>query len=368
MILMIYINDRIHGNIEIDNIAQSIIDTPEFQRLRRISQTGVLQWIFPSANHSRFEHSIGVYHLAKEFAKNLLEKYKLKNKEKLIEIISIAGLIHDLGHLAFSHLFELFLKNNNITFHHEELSQKLFKHICKKYKIKLSDIDIQNIIDIIHPPEDWEKGFIWNDKNIGIWVYQIVANPLNGIDVDKFDYLLRDSISCGINTNFHYDRIIKMSKIIDNEIVYPEKLKYNIFEMFLTRYKMHQQIYNHKTVKALEILIMNIFKELNILDLTYKIHTLDILQITDNIIYKYDNKNIKNILYKIDSRNFPKITTETSAKYKIPIKIGMTSDDFHPLLKIKYFNKDNKIFNLKLQDYGILATNSFSENITLFYE
>ena len=79
-------------------------------------------------------------------------------------------------------------------------------------------------------------------------------------------------------------------------------------------------------------------------------------------------KNIKNILYKIDSRNFPKITTETSAKYKIPIKIGMTSDDFHPLLKIKYFNKDNKIFNLKLQDYGILATNSFSEDITLFYE
>ena len=60
MILMIYINDRIHGNIEIDIIAQSIIDTPEFQRLRRISQTGVLQWIFPSANHSRFEHSIGV--------------------------------------------------------------------------------------------------------------------------------------------------------------------------------------------------------------------------------------------------------------------------------------------------------------------
>ena len=107
MILMIYINDRIHGNIEIDVIAQSIIDTPEFQRLRRISQTGVLQWIFPSANHSRFEHSIGVYHLAKEFAKNLLEKYELKNKEKLIKIISIAGLIHDLGHLAFSHLFEL---------------------------------------------------------------------------------------------------------------------------------------------------------------------------------------------------------------------------------------------------------------------
>ena len=136
MILMIYINDRIHGNIEINTIAQSIIDTPEFQRLRRISQTGVLQWIFPSANYSRFEHNI----------------------------------------------------------------------------------------------------------------------------------------------------------------------------------------------------------------------------------------NIKNILYKIDSRNFPKITNETSAKYKIPIKNGMTSNDFHPLLKIKYFNKDNKIFNLKLHDYGILATNSFSEDITLFYE
>ena len=98
--------DNIHGYIEVDNIALSIIDTPEFQRLRHIHQGGVLYYVFPTANHSRFEHSIGTYHLAKKIINNIRSKQpELGITDEIVKVISIAGLCHDMGHVMYSHLF-----------------------------------------------------------------------------------------------------------------------------------------------------------------------------------------------------------------------------------------------------------------------
>lgn len=366
---MSYIKDRIHGSIEISPIAKSIIDTPEFQRLRRICQAGVLQWIFPSANHSRFEHSIGVYHLAKSFSKNLTWSLDIENKNRLCELIGIAGLVHDLGHLAFSHLFETFMKGRGLTFHHEELSQKLFYKICKEYDIQLSEEEKLIVSNIVHPPEDWEDGFIWNKKNIGKWVYQIVASPITGIDVDKFDYLLRDSASCGMSVSFDFDRIIKMSKIIDGEIIFPWKLRFNIFEMYLSRYHLHLNVYHHKTVVALEILVSQILEELSKEDdFETKINKLDILDLTDNIIFNYKNKKIRKILFNIETRNYPKSTTKDKAKYLIPITNSLCNETENPLTKIKYLNKANNIIYAKVTDYGLLASHNYTHKINYYFE
>ena len=101
------IYDNIHGDINIDPIAQSIIDTPEFQRLRYIHQTGVLYLVYPTAVHSRFEHSLGVYHLGIIMIKKLKEKHpEININSEIILMVGIAGLCHDLGHLLFSHLFD----------------------------------------------------------------------------------------------------------------------------------------------------------------------------------------------------------------------------------------------------------------------
>lgn len=364
-----YFYDKIYGSIEITDLAKSIIDTSEFQRLRRIHQTGVLLFLFPSANHTRFEHSIGVYHLARTFTKNLLEDYYIKNKNRLIELIGIAGLVHDLGHLAFSHLFESFLKNQNIKFNHEELSQILFRYICDKYKLNITKDEIEMIIQLIHPKEKWIDGFIWCDENIGTWIFQIVANPINGLDVDKFDYLVRDSMSCGFNVKFDCDRIIKMSKIIENQLVYPWKLRYNLFEVFLTRYQLHQQLYKHKTVKGIELVIIKILEELNnTYNFQNKIKNLEILELTDNIIYQYNNPIIKKLLEKIETRQFPKISLKKEATILIKCDLGYTNERNNPLLNIKYFDKHLHIINPKIKDYGILASNTFHQTISLYFK
>ncbi|ADO67161.1 putative HD superfamily phosphohydrolase [Cafeteria roenbergensis virus] len=365
---MLYINDKIHGSIEISNLAQSIIDTPEFQRLRRISQVGVVKWIFPSATHTRFEHSIGVYHLAKTFSKNLLWDKTLAQKSRLIELIGIAGLVHDLGHLAFSHLFESYLLSQGINFHHEELSQNLFRTICIKYKINLTNEDIDLIINLIHPPQNWKDGRIWQGIQIGKWIYQIISNPSTGIDVDKFDYIIRDSVYCGVTVSFNFDRIIKMSQIIDNEIIYPWKIRFNIFEMYLSRYEMHRQIYHHKTVMSLEILISQILKHLNqTYDFKTMINNYNILELTDDIIYKYDNIDISNLLYRIDTRQFPKSCSKETAIYTISLTNSLSSNQQNPLTYIKYFNKNKAIIYANIEDYGILASHDYKQKCIFYF-
>ncbi len=139
---------NIHGPIRISNIALKIIETQEFQRLRNIKQMGASFYVFPSATHSRFEHSIGVYHLTGKLLDVLKSKYpnKIYNTYELnnimlndyhTELIKIGGLCHDIGHGPYSHLFDLVMKNCDIGEfdEHENRSCELVKIICQKTKL-----------------------------------------------------------------------------------------------------------------------------------------------------------------------------------------------------------------------------------------
>ena len=240
------IYDPVHGNIFIDSLAKQIVDTEEFQRLRNIKQLGCCYYVFPGASHNRFEHSLGVYHLAKEYIQILNTEHQFTDND--IKCISIGALIHDLGHGPYSHLFDdLVSKEKN----HEYRSIKLFESMNTKYKLGFTNIDIDYIHKIIYPKD------INEEKK---YLYQIVSN-INGVDVDRFDYLMRDITMIGLNYGIEYQRIMKHSKIVNNEIIYSSKVKLNIDDFFRTRYIMYKEIYNHHTVRSIEFMIQEFLKQ-----------------------------------------------------------------------------------------------------------
>ncbi|XP_062586032.1 deoxynucleoside triphosphate triphosphohydrolase SAMHD1-like isoform X2 [Saccostrea cucullata] len=232
-------NDPIWGPIELNPVCVKIIDTPEFQRLRFIKQLGGCSFVYPGAVHTRFEHSIGTSYLAGCLVRNLKKKlkkhnpeYNIKIKDKDILCVEIAGLCHDLGHGAFSHLFD------------------------------------QLFIPRIRRDSDWTKksaGETGREEKLD-FLYEIVANEKNKIDVDKWDYFSRDCHMLGMKHNFQVMRSIMLARVIkhkhsedDNKyqyhISFPLSEYMNIFDMYHARYTLHRRAYQHPVNKAVELMI-----------------------------------------------------------------------------------------------------------------
>ena len=256
------IYDNIHGYIKLDNIAISIIDTEIFKRLKNLKQLGNCHYVFPGAQHTRFEHSIGVYFLAgkvlEEIKKNQPE---IELNEKTIELVKIAGLVHDLGHGPFSHLYDDLIINNLIenginlngkSRVHEYRSCLLLDEIIKNLNIKYSKNQILFIKSLICPK------YFKKMNQYPKFLYQIISNEDTSLDVDKFDYLKRDPYNIGLNKHIDFERLIQNIKIIDNEIYYPNKISNQISEIFEIRFKFFRDVYNHHTIVAIDYMIADI--------------------------------------------------------------------------------------------------------------
>uniref|UniRef100_A0A8B9HPB5 SAM and HD domain containing deoxynucleoside triphosphate triphosphohydrolase 1 n=1 Tax=Astyanax mexicanus TaxID=7994 RepID=A0A8B9HPB5_ASTMX len=204
-----------------------IIDTPEFQRLRNIKQLGGGYYVYPGASHNRFEHSLGVAHLAgkllQSLKKTLPEGLEITPNDELC--VQIAALCHDLGHGPFSHAFDIFMKKLDSSWKHEDASVKMFKHLIEENGIKeimerenkdwdaFSEKDFMFMMELIQGPSksasEWPyKG---RDKKKA-FLYDIVANHRNGIDVDKMDYFARDCHHLGMKCNFSHERFITFAR------------------------------------------------------------------------------------------------------------------------------------------------------------
>lgn len=300
--------DSIHGYIDLDPIASAIVNTHIFQRLRHISQTGVLSYVFPTATHTRFEHSIGTYHLAKRMISEISRKQpELQITDEMVMLVSIAGLCHDLGHLLFSHLFDEFLEHTHCMHEnavHEIRSLSLLRYAVETYCIPLTNDQLHVIGDLIYPKKSTYE--TWQAKyRVGKWIFQIVSNPLNSIDVDKFDYLTRDTRAVGLKLGFDYSRLLMDARVIGDEICYSSQCSEDIYQMFFLRYRLHRQIYNHKAVKAIEILIVQVLHDLEkkmgisqYLDEPEKM-----IQLVDYLVFQQQHPNIR----KIHTRNLPKL-------------------------------------------------------------
>ncbi|MED6219678.1 hypothetical protein PIB30_037992 [Stylosanthes scabra] len=245
------VRDNVHGNIFLEPIFLKFVDTEQFQRLRDLKQLGLSHMVYPGAVHTRFEHSLGVYWLADK-AMDILKRHQgaeLGIERSDVLTVKLAGLLHDVGHGPFSHAFEhgfLPLVLNGATWNHEEMSVKMVDHIVDQHNIDIDPELLKKAKEMItsssvHPPQKIkEKQFL----------YDIVANGRNGIDVDKFDYIVRDSRACGLGRNFQPDRLMETMQVLDNEICYRSQDYLTIHKLFATRADLHRTVYTHPKVKA----------------------------------------------------------------------------------------------------------------------
>uniref|UniRef100_A0A8C8GFX0 Deoxynucleoside triphosphate triphosphohydrolase SAMHD1 n=1 Tax=Oncorhynchus tshawytscha TaxID=74940 RepID=A0A8C8GFX0_ONCTS len=274
-------NDPIHGHVEMHPLLVRIIDTPQFQRLRHIKQLGGTYFVFPGASHNRFEHSIGVGYLAGSLVQELNERQpELFISRRDILCVQIAGLCHDLGHGPFSHMFDgMFIPKvrPESKWNHEEASLAMFDHlVCenalepamKEHGLVLPD-DLVFIKEQIAGPQNtvplmvevsWPYKGRPEEKS---FLYEIVANKRNGIDVDKWDYFARDCFHLGIQNNFDYRRFLKFARVCEvngkKHICTRDKEVGNLYDMFHTRNCLHRRAYQHKVGNIIETMITEAF-------------------------------------------------------------------------------------------------------------
>ncbi|XP_036447396.1 deoxynucleoside triphosphate triphosphohydrolase SAMHD1-like isoform X1 [Colossoma macropomum] len=268
-------NDPIHGHIELHPLLVRIIDTPQFQRLRHIKQLGGTYLVFPGASHNRFEHSVGVGYLAGCLVRALNERQpELLISKQDILCVQIAGLCHDLGHGPFSHMFDgMFIPKvrPEMNWKHENASVQMFDHLVKvnnlepvmeKYGLSLPCDLIFIKEQIAGPLDSIASGSKWPYKGRSeekSFLYEIVANKRNGIDVDKWDYFARDCYHLGIQNNFDYRRFLKFARVCEvkgkKHICTRDKEVGDLYDMFHTRNCLHRRAYQHKVGNIIEVMI-----------------------------------------------------------------------------------------------------------------
>ena len=230
------INDPVYGFITIDDeLIYKIISHPYYQRLRRIHQMAMAHLVYPGAIHTRLHHSLGAYHLMCNALHELKSKgVSISTEEE--QAAKIAILLHDIGHGPYSHALEHTLIKDSS---HEEISLWIMKKMNEELNGK-----INMAIDIFtnaHPKK---------------FLHQLLSGQL---DVDRMDYLIRDSFFTGVSEGvIGYDRIIKMLTVHNGELMIEEKGTHSIEKFLVSRRFMYWQVYLHKTVLCAEKMLVNI--------------------------------------------------------------------------------------------------------------
>lgn len=342
------IQDNVSGSIRIFKDILKLIHTPEFQRLHNIKQLGFCYFVYPTAKHTRFEHCVSVCYLSYILCMVIRRKYPDKEYEikelgitskltdEIILDIMISSLGHDIGHCGGSHTFDdIVLKNSkHPNSKHEVRSIIIIEQICKR-ELNLPQNRINFIASLINP----------SIHHTGV-LYQIVSNNLNGLDVDKFDYLRRDPTNVGLNFKFDYSRILQ-EFIIDknNNIAYSKHISWDVLNCFTVRYNCHAVIYSHKTVKIIEQMFADI---LELVDPIF--HISDSILDMEKFIRYTDEKIFNDLTNAYDSieNNESKYNFDEKEKIKNAYQI------YQNILTRKLYKSifyDNKVTKKQIEDF-----------------
>lgn len=291
-----FIRDSIHGDLHLTDFELKILDTVPIQRLRRIKQLGFANLVYPGANHTRFEHSIGTLFLANKLA------HRLQLDDEIVELLRVCGLLHDIGHAPFSHVSERVLKHN-----HESVTKKIIK-----------DSEITDILNTRFDPK-----LITNIIEGKTMYGKIISGDL---DVDRMDYLKRDSYYTGVAYGIiDTERLLYSLTYEGNELVLSDKGVQAAESTLLARYFMYPTVYQHHTTRIVNGMFRVALKRL----------------LDDQVILEEDLRNLDDGDLINITRNTPGIAQETISNidtrhlYKVADKI--------PLSK---FNNPEEVVNM----------------------
>jgi HD superfamily phosphohydrolase len=295
------ITDPIHKHIRFTKVEHDILDNQMFQRLRRIRQLAGAHLIYPSAQHSRFEHSLGTMHIAGYAAETLLSKGYLESEEEIQEL-RLAALLHDIGHGPFSHLFEEVLNEKNRK-NHEDIGKEII------LKSEISDI----ISRYGHDPSTISNLSCGQSKIK--FLNEIIAGSLSA---DIMDYLPRDGMFTGTEYgNIDYHRLVTSFRVVTkNHLALDRSALYSFESMLISRYEMFKAVYFHKTVRSAEVMLLHSMlladDHLNLTDISLE----NFLELTDEnvleriISLKHQNEIASKLAIDYRSRRLLKCVYE----------------------------------------------------------
>lgn len=245
------IRDPVHNYIHIrQKVIQDLIDTPEFQRLRRIKQLGTTSFTFPGAEHSRFTHSLGVFEITQTICDNFQQNYRATSEKdglwddsnRLVALC--AGLLHDVGHGAFSHVFEDIFHTD-----HEKITTQIITNESTHINQVLTQIDpkfpemVASVINHNHPNQQ---------------ITQMISSQ---IDADRMDYLLRDAYYTGTDYGlFDLTRILRVMFPYEGGIAFVENGMHAVEDYIVSRFQMYQQVYFHPASRGMEAVLILLLK------------------------------------------------------------------------------------------------------------
>lgn len=277
--------DPVHRYVRVkEKVIWDLIATPEFQRLRRIKQLGTTFFTFHGAEHSRFNHSLGVYEIVRRIIKKIENSPHWKKEEELVTLC--AALLHDVGHGPFSHSFE-----KVFDLDHEQFTKRII----------LEDTEINRVLREKDPSFPERVAQIINQTYDNQLVVSLISSQ---IDADRMDYLLRDAYYTGVSYGqFDMERILRVMRARENEIVIKSTGMHAVEDYILSRYQMYWQVYFHPVTRSAEVILTKIFHRVKHLyenNYTFKVKPTfltsffsgevpltDYLQLDENVIYYY---------------------------------------------------------------------------------
>ncbi|KAF9401473.1 SAM domain and HD [Mortierella sp. AD011] len=289
-----YINDPIHGHVLLDTDCLSFIDTPQFQRLRDLKRTS---------------------HLAGELVERFRDTQpELEISESDVKCVKLAGLCHDLGHGPYSHVFDNEVIPRAIpgsSWTHEQGSEMMLEYLVDDNHVDIDREELNFIKDLIMGER---RG---NSQRHG-FLFDIVSNKRNSLDVDKYDYLQRDCYNVGIKSSIDCSRLMKMSRVIDNQICWHHKEVYNLYELYHTRFSLFKRVYTHRVGKAVEYMLTDaLLAADSVMGISSAIFNAEeYLYLTDDIVRRIESSHkpgleeSKAILKRIRTRNLYKFVDE----------------------------------------------------------